>query len=395
MGFKHFLILAALGFGSAHKDHHHAQASDDARADVSLEEKWGTDWGFAGIQTFAHLPHVKCLVEDKYPFDIGVIGVPFDTSVSYRPGTRFGPRALRSGSSRQTPFRSFNHRAGINPYSSWARIVDCGDMNVSPFDNGLALRQMTEGYAELSKRFPTAPAHTGGKPKLVSLGGDHSIALPALRALKNAYGRPINVLHFDAHLDTWHPAKYPSVWVPIPAPGEAFPQSFFTHGSFFWMAHSEGLIANGSVHGGIRTRLAGVDDADFRDDTEQGWLRILADDIDDIGVEGVINTIMGRLGTENPVYLSVDIDIIEPGLAPGTGTPEPGGWTAREFIRILRGIEGLNVVGADIVEVSPSYDDAGETTALLGAQIAFEIITSMVKKGVEAAGAATESHDEL
>ncbi|KAL2890630.1 putative agmatinase 2 [Ceratocystis lukuohia] len=361
MGFKHFLILATLGFGSAHKDHHHAQASDDARADISLEEKWGTDWGFAGIQTFAHLPHVKCLVEDKYPFDIGVIGVPFDTSVSYRPGTRFGPRALRSGSSRQTPFRSFNHRAGINPYSSWARIVDCGDMNVSPFDNGLALRQMTEGYAELSKRSPTAPVHTGGQ----------------------------------AQANTWHPAKYPSVWVPIPAPGEAFPQSFFTHGSFFWMAHSEGLIANGSVHGGIRTRLAGVDDADFRDDTEQGWFRILADDIDDIGVEGVINTIMERLGTENPVYLSVDIDIIEPGLAPGTGTPEPGGWTAREFIRILRGIEGLNVVGADIVEVSPSYDDAGETTALLGAQIAFEIITSMVKKGVEAAGAATESHDEL
>ncbi|KKA28777.1 hypothetical protein TD95_002868 [Thielaviopsis punctulata] len=384
---KPIALLSLLGAANAHAGHHHN--SHSAADQPTLEEKWGTDWGFAGIQTFAHLPHAKCLVEPDFSYDIGVIGVPFDTAVSYRPGTRFGPRGIRSGSQRQTPFRSYNHRAGINPYASWARVVDCGDMNVVPFDNGLALRQMTEGYEELGSR--VAPA--GGKSKLVSLGGDHSIALPALRALRKKYGHPIHVLHFDAHLDTWHPTKYPSVWVPTPAPGEPWPQSFFTHGSFFWMAHSEGLIANGSVHGGIRTRLAGMDDADFRDDTAQGWFRILADDIDDIGVDGVVKSIMDRLGTENPVYLSVDIDIIEPGLAPGTGTPEPGGWTAREFIRILRGIEGLNVVGADIVEVSPSYDDAGETTALLGAQIAYEIITSMVKREVQTVEAGTKAAD--
>jgi len=303
------------------------------------------------------------------------VGIPFDTSVSYRPGARFGPRAIRAASARQTPFRSFNHRAGINPYTSWARVVDCGDIAVSPFDNVLALRQMAEGLLELGRRTKT---REDVLPKLVSLGGDHSIALPALRALREIYGQPVAVLHFDAHLDTWHPAKYPSAWVDDP--DDPSTPSFFTHGSFFWLATQEGLVRNGSVHAGIRTRLSGVSDDDFVDDTTQGWHRILADDIDDVGAQGIIDIIMRRLGTEMPVYLSVDIDVVDPGLCPGTGTPEPGGWTSRELIRILRGVEELNIVGADIVEVSPSYDNAGESTALVASQVVYEIVTSIVKR---------------
>ncbi|OCK78793.1 Arginase/deacetylase [Lepidopterella palustris CBS 459.81] len=351
-----------------------------------LEKKWGTDWGFSGISTFAHLPHIRCLNHPETPFDIGIIGVPFDTAVSYRPGARFGPRAIRAGSARQTSFRGFNPRANLNPYTSWARIVDCGDIPITPFDNVLALRQMSEAFIELGQRSPTAESVASSssyqhKPKLLSLGGDHSIALPALRALKQLYNQPIAVVHFDAHLDTWHPAKYPSAWID---PTDSSTPSFFNHGSMFWIAATEGLIANtSSVHAGLRTRLSGDDgESDYGDDTQQGWVRIATDDIDDIGVKGVISTIMDRVGTEIPVYLSIDIDVIDPGLAPGTGTPEPGGWTTRELIRIIRGIEGLNVVGADIVEVSPAYDGGTEATALAAAQIGFEILTSIIRRGL-------------
>jgi agmatinase len=285
--------------------------------------------------------------------------------VSYRPGARFGPRAIRTGSARQATYRGFNARAGINPYTSWAHVVDCGDVPINPFDNELALLQMTEAYLELSDR--TSVRKIGNKrPKLVSLGGDHSIVLPALRALNKIYGQPVAVLHFDAHLDTWDPAKYPSAW-----PSK---QTEFNHGSMFWMASNEGLILNGSsVHAGLRTRLSGDDFADYADDDRQGFLRISADDIDDIGVKGVIKAIYDRIGREQPVYLSIDIDVLDPAHAPATGTPEAGGWTSRELIRILRGIEDLNVVGADLVEVSPSYDGADEQTAVTAAQIVYEV----------------------
>jgi agmatinase len=283
------------------------------------------------------------------------------------------------------PGTSYNTRAAINPYKSWATLRDCGDIPITPFDNAVAERQMYEAFLELGTRPAKTPASSrygtkgisAGKPKLVTLGGDHSIALPALRALYKIYQKPITVLHFDAHLDTWNPVRYASYWLSE--------QSRFNHGSFFHIASTEGLISNTtSAHAGIRTRLTGIDDGDYMNPgPEQGFMRIHADDIDDIGPAGVIDSIIQRIGLdpEQPVYLSVDIDVLDPGTAPGTGTPEPGGWTTREMIRILRGIEKLNLVGADIVEVSPSYDNVGETTALAAAQVAFEIITSMVKAG--------------
>lgn len=255
---------------------------------------------------------------------------------------------------------------------------------------------MSEAFIELGARQATPQSQSSStkyfhKPKLLTLGGDHSIVLPALRALKQAYGRPIAVVHFDAHLDTWHPAKYPSAW--IDAEDETT-QSFFNHGSMFWLAATEGLIANSSsVHAGLRTRLSGDDATDHEDDLQQGWIRIATDDIDEIGVKGVIQAIIDRVGFETPVYLSIDIDVIDPGMAPATGTPEPGGWTTRELIRILRGIEGVNVVGADIVEVSPAYDPA-EVTGLAAAQIAYEVITSIVKKGLIEQAKISDTADE-
>jgi agmatinase len=161
------------------------------------------------MHAVAHLPHTRCLTHPEAAFDIGIIGAPFDTAVSYRPGARFGPRAIRAGSSRQTSFRGFNTRANLNPYTSWAKIVDCGDIPITPFDNSLALRQMSEAYQELGSRMPNVDALASPttylhKPKLLTLGGDHSIALPALRALNKIYGQPVAVVHFDAHLDTWY-----------------------------------------------------------------------------------------------------------------------------------------------------------------------------------------------
>ena len=227
-------------------------------------------------------------------------------------------------------------------------------------------------------------------PKLLTLGGDHSIALPTLRALNKVYGN-VAVVHFDAHLDTWHPAKYPSAWIDPEDPAQ---QSFFTHGTMFWLAHNESLIMKDkSVHAGLRTRLSGI--GDNEDDDAQGWIRFSTDDMDDLGHSTISRRIIEHVGTKTPVYLSIDIDVIDPGMAPGTGTPEPGGWTTRELIRVLRGIESLNLVAADIVEVAPSYDGTGEVTALAAAQIGFEVLSSMVKRGLAYKGQEEKLRDEL
>lgn len=377
--------LALVGADACSHDHHadHPGFSEEELAE--LERKWGQEWTFTGIGSYAHLDYVKCLTTPSELYDIAIIGAPFDTAVSYRPGARFGPRAIRQASSRQSALRGFNHRAGVNPYLSWARILDCGDIPITPVDNAVALLQMTEAFTELGRRKPASPA-IQARPKLITLGGDHSLALPALRALNRIYEQPLRVIHFDAHLDTWHPLKYPSAW-----PSD---QAQFTHGSMFWLAGEEGLLANSSsapsVHAGLRTRLTGPDDSDYADDTRQNWVRLIADDLDDLGVDGILQSILKHIGNnEDPVYLSVDIDVLDPAFAPGTGTPEPGGWTTRELIRILRGLEGLNIVGADIVEVSPAYQGPGEETALAAAQVVYEFLTSMVKRGMAEMGKET------
>lgn len=153
------------------------------------------------------------------------------------------------------------------------------------------------------------------------------------------------------------------------------------------MANQESLMPNAtgepSVHVGGRTRLSDMRPSDHEDDKAQNWIRFSADDIDEVGTAGIIDGIMKALGTEDPVYLSTDIDVLDPAFAPGTGMPEPGGWTMRELIRILRGMEGLNLVGADVIEVAAAYQGQGEEAALAAAQVVYEILTSIVKRGIE------------
>ncbi|KAF4633418.1 hypothetical protein G7Y89_g4696 [Cudoniella acicularis] len=339
---------------------------------ISDGKKWDFEWGYSGINTFGHLPHIKCLTNQNTAFDMAVIGVPFDTAVSFRPGARFGPRAIRSASARHLPSRGFNTYAGINPYMDWAKIIDCGDVPVTPFDNDLALKQMTEALTEVGS-MPSNPGNPD-PPKLLILGGDHSIALPALRALNKVHGQPMAVVHFDAHLDTLHPHSYPSQW--------SSEQTEYTHGSMFYQAYAAGLVKqNSSIHVGLRTRLTGVDFKDYQHDDTQGYIRLSTEDIDEMGPQGIADAILARVGADTPVYLSIDIDVIDPSICPGTGAPETGGWTMREMNKILRGLREINVVGADIVEVSPAYDDKGEGTGYAAAQIAYEIMTSWVVRG--------------
>lgn len=351
-------ILAALAVSSA----------TSASGDAPLSEIWGEGWPFQGISTFAHLPSQSCLVDRSLEYDIAVIGVPFDTAVSYRPGARFGPRAIRQASQRQTSLRGFNPRALHNPYRSWAKVIDCGDIPVTPVDNHLAFDQMTKAFEELLFEHSSAN-NKSARPRYVALGGDHSVILPHLRGLHKLYG-PLNVIHLDAHLDSWKPDKYPSYW--------HTDQSEINHGSMLWKAWDEGLTTNRNVHGGLRTKLSGTED--WEDDDEQGWVRISADDIWLKGIDHVIKTILDRVPADTPTYISVDIDVLDPGFGSGTGTQEPGGWLPRELINLLRNLDSLSIVGADIVEVSPDLDHA-EVTSTNGAQVAYELITSMSKKG--------------
>ncbi|KAI6008392.1 Ureohydrolase [Pisolithus orientalis] len=302
------------------------------------------------------------------------LGYLFDTGTSYRPGARFGPYAIRSGSRRQREIRAYSLAWGSNPYEQGSKIIDCGDVPVSPFDNALAIDQMEVAYSTLLARSISSKALSAWKhgavlakdgrehPRIISMGGDHTIVLPILRALYKIYG-PIAVIHFDAHLDTW--SGYP---------GAVTEQSRITHGTFFYTASQEGLISNNSIHAGIRCKLTGLDDVE--NDESVGFHFITSDDIDIHGVPAIIRRIRERVG-DSPVYLSLDIDVIDPGLAPGTGTPEAGGWTSRELKRIIRGLVGLNFVGADVVEVAPAYDHA-EVTGTTAADIVHDLLSLLV-----------------
>jgi agmatinase len=214
-------------------------------------------------------------------------------------------------------------------------------------------------------------------PRIITLGGDHTITLPLLRSVNRAYG-PISVIHFDSHLDTWKPQVFGG------APSK---QAAINHGTYFYWASQEGLLANDTnIHAGIRTTLSGP--SDYENDGYCGFTRVEAREIDKIGTEGIIKAIKDRVGTKNPVYLSIDIDTLDPAFAPATGTPETGGWSTRELRTIIRGLEGVNFVAADIVEVAPAYDTNAELTTMAAADTLYEVMTLMVKRGpltVEAA----------
>ena len=298
---------------------------------------------YAGLTTFARLPRL----EDVDDYDVAVVGVPWDSGVTYRPGARFGPSAIRQAS---RLLRPYNPALDAQPFRD-AQVVDAGDVAANPFDIARAIDETREGLAAL-----ITPS---GRPVL-SLGGDHTMALPALQAMHGVHG-PLALVHFDAHLDTWN----------------TYFDAPYTHGTPFRRASEQGLIVKGSsAHVGIRGSL--YDRQDLLDDEELGFTIVHCRDIDRIGVDGIVERVVERVG-DHPVYVSIDIDVLDPAFAPATGTPEAGGMTSRELLGVLRAMRELRLVGADIVEVSPVYDHA-EVTAVAAANIAYELVTIMAEQ---------------
>ncbi|KAI1185716.1 Arginase/deacetylase [Nemania serpens] len=332
---------------------------------------------FSGISTFGRLPYYPCLSSEDVSYDLAFIGAPFDTGTSYRPGARFGPSGIRQGSRRLNLYGGYNVPLKTNPFDSWATVLDCGDIPVTSYDNTWALKQIEEGHFNILSRAPKTDAKKRGPakkgktlPRVITLGGDHTITLPLLRSINRAYG-PVSVIHFDSHLDTWRPKVFGG------SPSEV---ASINHGTYFYHAAREGLLANDSnIHAGIRTTLSGP--SDYAHDGYCGFEIVEAREMDAIGAEGIVRRIVDRVGTRNPVYLSLDIDTLDPAFAPATGTPETGGWSTRELRTILRGLEDVNLIAADIVEVAPAYDTNAELTTMAAADALYEIMSIMLKKG--------------
>ncbi|KAI9269119.1 agmatinase [Phascolomyces articulosus] len=321
---------------------------------------------FSGIGTFAHFPYVDCFRNESINYDTAILA-PFDTATIYRPGTCFNPSGICEGSRRTILAGGYNVPQKVNPFTSLAVVLDTGDIAMTPYDNEVAIRQLQLGHQDLLHRTP-ADISRSSFPRVITLGGDHTITLPILRALNSAYG-PASVIHFDSHSDTWYDTT--SVG------GASREIAGINHGTYFYGASKEGLIKKGnSFHAGIRTTLNGPED--YEVDEEIGFEIVEAREIDGIGTKGVIEHIRNCVG-DNLVYLSIDIDTLDPSFAPTTGTPESDGWSTRELRRGVSGLAGLNLIGADIVEVSPPFDDNGQITAIAAADLVYEVLSLMVR----------------
>jgi agmatinase len=297
---------------------------------------------YGGIATFAHLPQLS----EVSDVDVAIVGVPFDTGVSYRPGARFGPNHVRESS---RLLRPFNPAANVSPFAT-QQVVDAGDIAANPFDIEEAISSIHKSYDQLSER----------AKKIVTIGGDHTITLPILRSLKAKHG-PISVVHFDAHLDTW----------------DSYFGADYTHGTTFRRASEEGLLdPEGCMHIGIRGPLYAA--KDLTDDKALGFQIFTSVEFQDLGVNAAIEKMNARVG-KRPVYISIDIDVLDPAHAPGTGTPEAGGLTSRELLSVVRATAGMNVIGADIVEVAPAYDHA-QITGIAASHVMYELISAFAAK---------------
>lgn len=293
---------------------------------------------FADIPTFMRLPHVP----DPGELDIALVGVPFDGGTTYRAGARFGPRHIRVQSAL---IRPYHPNLRINPFERY-RIADYGDISVNPLSIEDSFRRIEVAIDELLVH--------GVRP--ISVGGDHSIALPILRAMARRH-QPLSVIHFDAHSDTW----------------DEYFGSKYSHGTPFRRAIEEGLIdPTRMLQVGLRGQVYGEEDFEFA--RSKGIEFLSTEDIFERGIPWVIERFQRFRGT--PCYLTFDIDVVDPAFAPGTGTPQIGGPSSREIVALVRGLQGLPFVGADLVEVSPPYDSA-EITSLLAANLLFEFLCLM------------------
>ena len=295
---------------------------------------------FAGQASMFRLP----IHESADGLDVGIVGVPLDIGTSNRVGARYGPRQIRAES---VLVRPYGMATGAAPFDSF-NVGDLGDVPLNPYNLEKSIDIITEHYRRLLEQ----------PVKTISLGGDHTITLPILRAQANRYG-PLAVIHVDAHADM----------------NDAMFGEPVTHGTIFRRAIEEELIDPGKmIQIGLRATGYAAEDFDWARSkgvqvvqAEQCWYQSLAP---------LMAAFRDRTGSEHPVYLSFDIDGLDPSCAPGTGTPEPGGLTGIQGIEIIRGCSGLNLIGADLVEVSPPYDTAGNT-ALLAANLVFEMLCAL------------------
>jgi agmatinase len=288
---------------------------------------------FAGVSTFMRLPHIP----DAKRLDVALIGVPFDGGTSYRPGPRFGPRHVRQQSAIIRPYHPV---LDVSPFDL-LRVADYGDLAVNPLSIEDTFRRIESGLKTV--------LDDGAIPLCV--GGDHSILLPILRAIHAAHG-PVGLIQLDAHSDTW----------------DEYWGMKYSHGTPVRRAIEEGLLDEAHIlQIGLRGQLYGADDLDYA--REHKIKMITAEEIHDAGLSMVREALAGFRGRKT--YFSLDIDVVDPAFAPGTGTPQVGGLSSHQILSLVRSFAGLNFVGCDLVEVSPQYDSA-EITSLLAANLLFE-----------------------
>lgn len=297
---------------------------------------------FSAIKTFFRLPHVDVDAD----FDVALYGIPFDGGVSYRPGARLAPTRVREMSSLG---RGFHMERGFSLFDR-LKFADIGDCPTVPISLEQTYAQIEKFVGDLAKK----------KKKMIGVGGDHSTTLPVLRALRKAHGQPLAFVHFDAHLDT-----YPAAW-----------GNEFHHGAFARHAVEEGLVDPAQmVQIGIRGPLAGGDDMDF---PKKHQIKVFTvDHIRNGSLNEFLNNSLPKFD-KSPTYISFDVDCLDPAYAPGTGTPVIGGLTTYETQRILRALQIKNLVGGDIVEISPPFDH-GDITSLVGVDAMFEMMSLMAK----------------
>jgi agmatinase/guanidinopropionase len=291
-----------------------------------------------GIVTFGRQTHTR----DMTGADVAIVGVPFDSGTSHRSGARFGPRKIREMS---MMLWGYNNPLAVAPFKT-LRVVDYGDVNVVPVD-------IEDTYANVERE---VSAILDAGVSVVALGGDHSIALPLLRAHAKRHG-PLAVVHFDSHPDTWD---------------REFGLHPYSHGTPFRRAIEEELIdTRAYIQIGIRGPTSGQ--TDLQDTRDLGARVITIDEAMAIGIPAIVAEIRETTG-DKKVYVSFDIDAVDPAFAPGTGTPEVGGLTSYQALQLVRGLKGLHLVGFDLVEVSPPYDH-GDITAVLASNLAFEFLS--------------------
>jgi agmatinase len=300
---------------------------------------------FSGVRTFMRLPNTQ----DLENADAAIVGAPFDTGATFRVGARFGPEGIRSAAHL---LRRYNPNLGVVIFDHLS-VIDYGDVPVVPGFIEASYEKISEGLE---------PIHSAGVVPIV-LGGDHSIALPELRAAAAVHG-PLALVQFDSHPDTW----------------DAYFGQKHTHGTPFRRAVEEGLLdTSRSIQVGMRGSI--YDEGDWNDAREMGFDLVPTDEVRELGIAAVIDRIQERVG-DAKAYVSFDVDFVDPAFAPGTGTPEIGGFTSREAQEFVRGLVGLDIVGCDVVEVYPAYDPAG-ITALLAANVAHEFLSliALSRKG--------------